>query len=340
MGLLGALKGVVIDATEVAHGMRLAKDTQAALALMRGMPQDVGGQAFLLFLGLRSHTMDNWRTWSSDGRLRAARAFHDEGRSHKDFNIGIACGHYLAAAWLESSMRQSEQARATFNELEKLTMDFVAHMSPVSGLPSSTRSSSPSLPAPSEAQRAGPVPDNSGSATWPTPKPGGQGSTAHGRSLHAGAAKSNPEANPRAHVAELASTCLREVLISASLGRHVGSIKQIAGLLEDESVLAGNRGPEVQNLINATAFGILKPLCWEVHLRNDPDTPAMLEFFVNELGHSDWAASSICEILQQQASDPAQPLFRTIARAEAASERFYRDRDARPFKVIGEMLLR
>ena len=123
MGLFDAFSSAVHDANDAAHAARLKLDTDRTLAMVRGMPPAVGGEALHLFLNLRANTRTQWDRWSLDGKVKAAKSLQDEARKHRDFDLGKACGFFLASAWLESSVRRSAAAAEVFDSLERLAAD-------------------------------------------------------------------------------------------------------------------------------------------------------------------------------------------------------------------------
>lgn len=120
MGLFNSITSALSEASEAAHAARLRGDTERTLEMVRRMQPAVGGEALHLYLNLRKNTTAQWDRWSIEGKMKAARNFSDEARKHKDFDLGKACGFFLASAWLESSVRSSAGAADVFRQLEAL----------------------------------------------------------------------------------------------------------------------------------------------------------------------------------------------------------------------------
>ncbi|CAM5794917.1 hypothetical protein [Rhizobacter fulvus] len=117
MGLFDALKGAVLDANAAAQSGRLTSDVEATLKMIDALHEQTKTEALMHYIGLRAATLERWHTWSLEGRLKAAETMRVEARKNKDFDVGIACGYFLASAWLESSARATPQAQAVHRTL-------------------------------------------------------------------------------------------------------------------------------------------------------------------------------------------------------------------------------
>lgn len=120
MGIIDALTGVATAASEAAHGTRLRRELEAAMAAMQRMSK---AQCADVTAAFGKITRDLWmrrREWTRDGRLKAAATMRSEGLKTRDFNLVQGYTFLMASAWLESQERSSAEARAVFAYLDDL----------------------------------------------------------------------------------------------------------------------------------------------------------------------------------------------------------------------------
>ena len=144
MGIFENIVGALKETNEAAHGARLKKDVFATLDLLHRSRSDVETEGLMLFLKLQRQTMAECHSWSRDGFLKAASQLQAEAKKHKDFEIGKACGYYLASAFCECMGRESVEAKMVLTHLE-LVVDQISTQldSQIQELPAASRESRP-----------------------------------------------------------------------------------------------------------------------------------------------------------------------------------------------------
>ncbi len=113
MGILDSLFGAAREANEAAHGARLESGLRDTMAGLARMQDDMRFEALMRFLVKRSRILPNLPNWSRDGCLSMAKTVQDEARKRYDFDIVESYALWMTGAWLEGSVRESVQARAT-----------------------------------------------------------------------------------------------------------------------------------------------------------------------------------------------------------------------------------
>ena len=117
MGLFDNIVGALKETNEAAHGARLKSDTFTTLEILHRAGSKVETQGLQQYLRLFDDIMGNCDSWSRDGQLKVAAQLQAEARKNKDFDVGKACGYYLASAFLECMARDSPDAKLTFVHL-------------------------------------------------------------------------------------------------------------------------------------------------------------------------------------------------------------------------------
>ena len=137
MGIFENIVGAMKETNEAAHGARLKKDVFATLDLLHQSRPDVETEGLMLYLKLQRQILLECHSWSRDGFLKAAGQLQAEAKKHKDFEVGKACGYYLAGAFCECMGRESVEAKMVLTHLDSRARE----------LPADSRTSSPRKPA-------------------------------------------------------------------------------------------------------------------------------------------------------------------------------------------------
>lgn len=117
MGILNNIVGALKDTNEAAHGSRLKKDVFATLDLLHRAGPEVETEGLMLFMQLQEQILSECKSWSREGHLKIANQLQADARKRKDFEIGRACGYYLASAFAECMVRDSPEAKLTLVHL-------------------------------------------------------------------------------------------------------------------------------------------------------------------------------------------------------------------------------
>jgi hypothetical protein len=93
---------------------------------MARMHDTVRPEALIGYLEKRQQLVSQMRNWSREGVLKTAAGLRSEARKKFDFSLAESYAAWMAGAWLETSVRSSDQARDVHRRLELLAREALA----------------------------------------------------------------------------------------------------------------------------------------------------------------------------------------------------------------------
>lgn len=117
-GTWSSLVGIIQEANEDTHGVRLRKELTSTFANMTDLDGNVRAYALVKFMEKREKLRSNMVNWSRDGRLKMGRTLQTEARKQFEFNQAESYALWLAGAWIESGERRTKDAYYVHSFLE------------------------------------------------------------------------------------------------------------------------------------------------------------------------------------------------------------------------------
>ncbi len=299
------------------------------MTMVSKMQPEVAVLALATFVSLRAKTMSEWDHWSTDGRLKTAKVFLAQARSHKDFNLGMASGAALASAWLESSARISPQALEAFQLLEGLAREIEGRDAPVGR---AKQINLARVVARQEHRNESPEPvlTRIPSTSQPT-------HSHFNRQVQATASSGiDPVRDARFLAAAL--PCILLVLQRARRGQPTSQdvLELIADLEknEEESGSLSSFTYSARQLALATAYGVMRGVA-DQHMTS---ARSRMVFGYREIfGIEPGTSAELVALMRHEEITKTSPLGAAIARARKATNQYLRDGDPDGLAIVGEV---